>query len=83
MSCEEQKPENLNEEPSSSTQENQESVNNDTPEIAVEETNVEEKPLNTINALDLAGEANIATEAPSSNQALNVSGKIKLKLQLE
>jgi hypothetical protein len=78
MSCEEQKTENLNEDPSS-TQENTESVNNDTPEIAVEETNVEEKPLNTISALDLAGEANIASEAPSSNQALNVSGKIKLE----
>ena len=79
MSCEEQKTENLNEDPSS-TQENTENVNNDTPEIAVEETNVEEKPLNTISALDLAGEANIASEAPSSNQALNVSGKIKLEL---
>lgn len=79
MSCEEQKTENLNED-TSSTQENTGSVNNDTPEIAVEETNVEEKPLNTISALDLAGEANIASEAPSSNQALNVSGKIKLEL---
>lgn len=79
MSCEEQKTENLNED-TSSTQENTGSVNNDTPEIAVEETNVEDKPLNTISALDLAGEANIASEAPSSNQALNVSGKIKLEL---